>query len=168
LDDCGAIGIADDQHERGDHQWLQPGGRKPEHISMADNAALTIAINGAGKGTIDGLTIAQPGSQVSGLDIENFGGDGITITAAGQVQLTGCFIGTDPTGEVVAPNGTGVGIENSSNAIGGPLVADRNIISISLGTRSWWQRRQVEDIVQASGNRSVRPGLALPNKGMPP
>jgi hypothetical protein len=50
----------------------------------------------------------------------------------------------------------------------GAELDEGSCVSISLGTRSWWQRRQVEDIVQASGNRSVRPGLALPNKGMPP
>jgi hypothetical protein len=48
-------------------------GASQNTLSQADNAALTITINGAGKGTIDGLTIAQPGSQVSGLDIEKFG-----------------------------------------------------------------------------------------------
>ena len=37
------------------------------------------------------------------------------ITAGGNVQVAGCFIGTDPTGETAAPNGTGVEIENSSN-----------------------------------------------------
>jgi hypothetical protein len=50
----------------------------------------------------------------------------------------------------------------------GAELDEGSCVSISLGTRSWWQRRQVEDIVQASGNRSVRPGLALPKKGMPP
>jgi hypothetical protein len=108
--------------------YSQPGASQ-NTLSQADNAVLTIAINGAGSGTIDGLAIAQPGSQVSGLDIENFGGAGITITAAGQVQMTGCFVGTDPTGEIAAPNATGVAIQNSSNTIGGPLVGDRDIIS---------------------------------------
>ena len=51
------------------------------------------------------------------------------ITAAGNVQVAGCFIGTDPTGEVAEPNGNGVRIENSSNTIGGPDVGDRNVIS---------------------------------------
>ena len=51
------------------------------------------------------------------------------ITAGGSVQVAGCFIGTDPTGETAAPNGTGVVIENSFNMIGGPNVGDRNVIS---------------------------------------
>ncbi len=56
------------------------------------------------------------------------------VTAAGNVQVAGCFIGTDPTGETAAPNGTGLQIENSSNLIGGPNVGDRNIISGNSAT----------------------------------
>ena len=108
--------------------YSQPGSSE-NTLAQADNAKLTIAISGKNLGTTDGLTIAQPGSQVSGLDIENFYNSGIAITAAGNVQVTGCFLGTDPTGETAAPNGNGVAIENSSNTIGGPLVGDRNVIS---------------------------------------
>jgi hypothetical protein len=97
------------------------------NLAQGDNAKLTIAIDGAGQ--FDGLTIAEPGSQVFGLDIENFGGSGVVITAAGNVQVAGCFIGTDPTGKNLAPNANGVTIENSSNLIGGPLVGNRNVIS---------------------------------------
>jgi Bacterial Ig-like domain (group 3)/Right handed beta helix region len=96
--------------------------------AQADNARLTIALNGAGQ-QFNGLTIAQPGSHVSGLDIENFSSSGILITAAGDVQVAGCFIGTDPTGAMAAPNANGVVIENSSNLIGGPSAGDRNVIS---------------------------------------
>ena len=69
-----------------------------------------------------GLTIGQPGSQVRGLDIEHFASRGVTITAGGNAQIAGCFIGTDPTGEAAAPNATGLVIENSSNLIGGPII----------------------------------------------
>ena len=89
---------------------------------------LAIAINGGSQNT-SGLTIAQQGSQVFGLDIENFGKDGVLITAGGNVQVAGCFIGTDPTGETRASNETGVVLENSFNMIGGPTVGDRNVIS---------------------------------------
>ncbi len=108
--------------------YSQPGSSE-NTLAQADNAKLTIAIVGKNVGANDGLTIAQPGSKVSGLDIVNFNDSGIAITAAGNVQVTGCFLGTDPTGETSAPNGNGVSIENSSNTIGGPLVGDRNLIS---------------------------------------
>jgi hypothetical protein len=102
-------------------------------LEQGDNAKIVIAIDGAGQGTINGLVIAQPGSQVFGLDIGNFLGDGVVIAAAGNVQVAGNFIGTDPTGETAAPNGNGVVIENSSNLIGGPSAANRNVISGNSG-----------------------------------
>ncbi len=110
--------------------YSQPGSSK-NTLATGDNAKLAIAIDGGGpsKGTIDGLTIDQPGSQVFGLDIEDFGGTGVVVAGDGSIQVAGCFIGTDPTGEVAAPNGTGVAIENSSNTIGGATVGDRDVIS---------------------------------------
>jgi hypothetical protein len=55
------------------------------------------------------------------------------ITAGGNVQVAGCFLGTDPTGETATRNQSyGVEIENSSNMIGGPGVGDRNVISGNL------------------------------------
>jgi hypothetical protein len=110
--------------------YSQPGAAE-NTLAHGDNAKLKIALDGSGAGNTSGLTIAQPESQVRGLDIEKFGvnGSGILITAAGNVQVAGCFIGTDPTGTAAAPNYRGVVIENSSNVIGGPNVGDRNLIS---------------------------------------
>ena len=84
--------------------YSQPGASK-NTLAQGDNAKLAIAINGASQGSFNGLTIAQQGSQVLGLDIENFLERGVLITAGGNVQVAGCFIGTDPTGETAAPNG---------------------------------------------------------------
>jgi CSLREA domain-containing protein len=97
--------------------------------AQSDNAKITIAISGAGQGTINGLTIDQPGTTVFGFDIEDFGGDGVLIAGEGGAQVGGCFIGTDPTGEKAAPNATGVVVESSSNTIGGAGYTDRNVIS---------------------------------------
>ncbi len=103
--------------------YSQPGASK-NTLAQGDNAKLVIAINEYG------LTIAQEGSQVLGLDVENcIGNPGILITAGGNVQVAGCFIGTDPTGETAAPDGGGITLENSSNLIGGPNVGDRNVMS---------------------------------------
>jgi Bacterial Ig-like domain (group 3) len=117
--------------------YSQPGALE-NTLTQGDNAKLAIALSGTTAGS-NGLTIAQPGSQVRGLDIENFYEAGVVITAGGNVQVAGCFIGTDPTGEVAAPNGAGVILENSSNTIGGPNAADRNVLSGAegLGVHSW-------------------------------
>ena len=103
-------------------------------LVQGDNAKIVIAIDGAGAGSIVGLTIKQSGSQVRGLDIENCAADGVLVAAAGNVQVAGCFIGTDPSGETAVPNYNGVVIQNSSNTIGGPNVDDRNVISGNSGS----------------------------------
>ena len=123
--------IAGDQHERGDHQRLQPAGASREHAGAGrQREARDRDRRTAGRRhALTALTIGQPGSQVLGLDIENFGYAGSADHGGGNVQVAGCFIGTDPTGEAAAPNGDGVVIENSSNLIGGPNVGDRNVIS---------------------------------------
>src|SRR5262249_18149087 len=111
--------------------YSQPGSSK-NTLAHGDNAKLTIAISGP-QSFFSGLTIARQGSRIFGLDIEHFG-DGVEITAGGNVQVAGCFIGTDPTGESGADNFNGVAIENSFNLIGGPNVGDRNVISGNLGS----------------------------------
>jgi hypothetical protein len=110
--------------------YSQPGSSK-NTLARGDNAKLTIALKSGFSG-FDGLTLGQPGSEVTGLDIEKFQ-NGVVITAAGNAQVAGCFIGTDPTGEAAAGNFYGVALQNSSNLIGGPSVGDRNVISGNNG-----------------------------------
>jgi hypothetical protein len=110
--------------------YSQPGSSE-NTLAHGDNAKLTIAISGGVFAQFNGLTIGQQGSQISGLDIGNFD-NGVVITAGGNVQVAGCFIGADPTGEKYASNAWGVVIENSFNTIGGPSVGDRNVISGNL------------------------------------
>src|SRR5208282_4823595 len=75
--------------------YSQPGASK-NTLAQGDNAKLTIALSGLTAGAINGLTVGQQGSQVLGLDVENFSEAGVLITAGGNVQVAGCFIGTDP------------------------------------------------------------------------
>jgi hypothetical protein len=112
--------------------YSQPGAAK-NTLTQGDDARLVIALDGASHSPLNGLVVAQQGSKVLGLDIENFKYAGVLITAGGNVQVAGCFIGTDSMGEVAASAGNGVVIENSSNTIGGPDVGDRNLISGNLG-----------------------------------
>jgi hypothetical protein len=114
--------------------YTQPGASK-NTLVRGDNAKLAIAINGAGLGKVNGLTINSQFTQVSGLDIENFGGAGIVVQL-GNSDVWGCFIGTDPTGETAAPNGNGVVLEGSGINIGGgtgDTEANRNVISGNSG-----------------------------------
>jgi CSLREA domain-containing protein len=102
--------------------FTQPGST----LGTIQKDKFTIAISGAGQGTINGLTIDQPGTLVSGFDIENFGGAGVVMAGSGGSQLADCFIGTDPTGEKAAPNATGVEVESSSNSIHSNLISGNN------------------------------------------
>jgi hypothetical protein len=109
--------------------YSQPGASR-NTLAQGDNAKLVIALDGTHASSINGLTIDQQGSKVLGLDIENFVKSGVVITAAGgNVQVAGCFIGTDAKGETRAANGTGVEIDSSNNLIGGQNVGDRNVLS---------------------------------------
>ncbi len=110
--------------------YSQPGASK-NTLAQGDNAKVAIAIDVSKVGGY-GLTLAQQGSQLLGLDIENCSKGGVLITGTG-IQVAGCFIGTDPTGETAAPDAVGVVLENSLNTIGGPNVGDRNVISGASG-----------------------------------
>ena len=79
------IGDAGDQHERGDHRRLQPAGgdartRWRRATTRCSRSRSTERLHGS----VNGLTIGQQGSQVLGLDIENFVGAGVVVTAGGQ------------------------------------------------------------------------------------
>ncbi|MBK8466695.1 MAG: hypothetical protein IPL32_12775 [Chloracidobacterium sp.] len=92
-----------------------------------------IELNGTSAGgSIDGLSITAGGSTIRALIINNFGGDGIQITAvAGGNTITGCYIGTNAAGTASASNDqNGILINGSPNNVIGGTTADlRNIIS---------------------------------------
>jgi hypothetical protein len=132
--------------------YSQPGASK-NTLAQGDNAKLTIALSGPNQAGVNGLTIGQQGSQVRGLDIENFRHAGILVTAGGNAQVAGCFIGTDPSGEKAAPDGVGIMIENANNTFGGPNVGDRNVISANSG----WSGDGIYVIDQKSNPLGVLP-----------
>ena len=119
--------------------YTQPGA-SPNTLAQGDNAVLQIVLDASGYG----LLISGGSSTVEGLAINDCNDDialnGINYTSTGETQstyggdtVTGCFLGTDVTGEqVVSTSGGGTGVEIddiSNNTIGGTTPADRNIIS---------------------------------------
>ncbi len=90
-----------------------------------------IELNGSQAGTnVDGLRITAGNSVVSGLVINRFSSDGVELSNQGGNIVEGCFIGTDATGTVDLGNAFhGLNIASSSNTIGGPAAAARNVIS---------------------------------------
>jgi len=105
----------------------------------------------AGGTTLDATT--QPGYAGTPLiELSTFSGAGLRMTGTGgntirgvcindfsagiQIEsndnhVEGCFIGTDPTGTIAVPNGTGVVMTSgvSGNVIGGPAAGAGNLIS---------------------------------------
>ena len=94
-----------------------------------------IELDGTNAGRSNGLTIAADTVAVRGLVINRFNGNGIAVTAGSGAEITGNFIGTDPTGASARPNGSGVSTfrrigEPSPRAlIGGTGPCARNLIS---------------------------------------
>lgn len=83
--------------------------------------------------TIDGLHITAGNSAVRGFELIRFGLAAIHIESGGGNTVAGNLIGTATSDAGDYYNGQGVFIDNSpSNMVGGPDVADRNIISNNL------------------------------------
>jgi hypothetical protein len=114
--------------------YTQPGA-SPNTLSQGNNAALKVVLDGsaAGQGA-NGLDITAGNCTVTGLDIIQFRGNGVFLEATSNGdKVAGNFIGTDPTGMLLADNQTGVGIHSSDNTIGGTAPAARNVISGNSG-----------------------------------
>ncbi len=123
--------------------YSQPGS-SPNTLAQGDNAVIEIVLSGGGS-LGNGLSLGGTNSTVEGLAINDCPtdlqldsfysppGSSIPVTGPyGGYTVTGCFLGTDATGEQAVPDGkqgTGIEVEVSSNTIGGTTPADRNIIS---------------------------------------
>jgi CSLREA domain-containing protein len=118
--------------------YTQPGA-SANTLSTSDNAVILIEISGANAGAnANGLRIVGSGSTISGLAINRFSRDGISLNGGDGNTISGNFIGTDATGMIDFGNGS-IGIEGefgsnpNSNLIGGTTPAARNIISGNNG-----------------------------------
>lgn len=115
--------------------YTQPGA-SPNTLAAGDNAVLLIELDGtAGFNQGTGLTLASSANAIRGLVVGQFN-TGILIDAGSGNSVTGCFIGTDPTGSVAAPNRTGLDVlsistvsPNTGSRVGGATPESRNVIS---------------------------------------
>ncbi|MET0618762.1 MAG: S-layer homology domain-containing protein [Thermoanaerobaculia bacterium] len=99
---------------------------------IAHNAVLLIELEGSGSSAGSGLKFnaGSQGSTLRGLVLNRWSSANIELNSASNT-VSGCFLGTDPTG-LSAPTpltGTGVYASGASNTIGGAALADRNLIS---------------------------------------
>ncbi len=93
-----------------------------------------VEIDGVAISSRRGLVIKAGGSTVRGLAIGNFSsGNAIFVTNCDNNVFQANYLGIEPTGTAVRPNGVGLFLSNSSNnLIGGTTVAARNVISGNL------------------------------------
>ncbi len=96
------------------------------------NTVLKIVLSGTGIPGVQALVIATggDGSTIRGLVLN--GGFDYTIEAyfSNNNVVTGCFVGTNAAGTADVQNGRGIEVQYSSTfRVGGPLPADRNLIS---------------------------------------
>ena len=88
-----------------------------------------VELNGNGL-QMTGLVISGGNSIVRGMVLNRFGFDAISLEGNGGNVVEGNFIGTDPTGTLARPNGSGgIRVSSSGNRIGGLTAAARNVIS---------------------------------------
>lgn len=115
--------------------YTQPGSSSntDAHIS---NAVITVEVVGGGENNYDGFVVITPGNVFRGLSLYKFKrAFHIYGSGASGNYVTGCFIGTNPSGtygaSVTYADSHGFHIEQgaASNYIGGPSAAERNVIS---------------------------------------
>jgi uncharacterized repeat protein (TIGR01451 family) len=108
-------------------------------FGQPSNAVLTVALDGI-NGISTGLDVQTTFVQIRGLAVMNFyaGGAGVGIRMTGDnsgSNINGCYIGTDLTGMIAAPNGTGILFDSSAEAsVGGTSPGMRNLVSGHSGT----------------------------------
>ncbi len=95
---------------------------------IATNAIVLIELDGSATSGEVGLLLF-PSSLVQGLVINRWT-SGIQMNGGFTGStVRGCFIGTDPTGSLAQGNGTGISPSSPDCVVGGPLPADRNLVS---------------------------------------
>jgi len=116
------------------------GSSQTQFSGDTNQAGPEIVINGSEAPGGSGIFMESSGHTIHALVINGFdGGQGILVIEdlgeGGDILgedniITGCFIGTDPTGTTEVPNDFGIVLENTRNMrIGGKTAAERNIIS---------------------------------------
>lgn len=121
--------------------YSQPGS-SPNTLAIGDNAVLLIGLSGVSAGAgVFGLSVQSSNNSLRGLVINRFS-TGISIQSGSGNRISGCFIGTDPSGAIASPNRIGLALISSDpgvvfivgTLIGGNDPGSRNIISGNSST----------------------------------
>ncbi len=114
--------------------YSQPGSAA-NTSALVSNAQIKVEIKGKGASSFDGLVFSSGGNVIKGISIYNFINQiQFTGLKADNNKVLGSYVCTNATGTVGSPtSGNQIGIllqkGASSNVIGTPAVADRNVVS---------------------------------------
>lgn len=141
--------------------YSQPGATE-NTLTSGNNASLQIELSGSGGSIPYGLEITASDSTVKGLVVNGFSHLGVYLRGGvNDSVVTGNFIGTDATGSLALPNGTGLQVEGAGNQVGGASPADRNLVS---GNRVGIFSNGSNNHIQGNYIGTDRSGLvAIPN-----
>jgi CSLREA domain-containing protein len=113
--------------------YTQPGA-SPNGAEFGEplNGDPLVEIEGEGLPTSTKALSFKPGSggsSVSGLVINHFPGTAIVTDFGVPVTVTGNYLGTDRSGEILLPNGAGIFNNGDGSEVGGPNPEDTNLIA---------------------------------------
>jgi hypothetical protein len=93
-----------------------------------------IQIDGSASNVAVGLDVTAGGSTIAGLDLSGFSFQNLLLEQQGGNVVTGCYIGTDPTGTQGIRGAVGIAITvgSDNNTIGGTSSGCGNLISGQL------------------------------------
>ena len=144
--------------------YSQPGASMNTGTAPGSDAVIKVRLVGTSipvvpNQTTHGLSILGGGTTVQGLAIGGWTGSGVNIDSAGGNVIAGNFIGTDDTGSVSSPNGTGITVATGGNMIGGNTAGARNVISGNTGrTGISLQARHLNGVLMHDASGTVIKG----------
>ena len=108
-------------------------GAQPNTATFGTNAVLKSSFRRQHSGAA-GILLGAPGITARGLVINGGFHDAVDILVDGDVHVEGCFIGTDAAGLAASSNYNGVTffLNGDGSVIGGPELAQRNLIGSSV------------------------------------
>lgn len=151
--------------------YTQPGASANTRPTGLD-AALQIVLDGEDART-HGLTLTGTGISVHGLVVHRFVLAGIRLLSCDSCVVEGNFVGTDASGSMARPNGTGIllagqgldpNLASRQNRIGGVTTAARNLVSGNMGDGIVYFQISEHNVIEGNYVGTDSTGLvALPN-----
>jgi hypothetical protein len=151
--------------------YTQPGA-SANTLATGLDASLQVVLDGEGARTY-GLTLTGTGISVRGLVVHRFVLAGVRLLSCQSCVVEGNFVGTDVSGSMARPNGTGIllsgqgldpNLASRQNRIGGVTTAARNLVSGNTGDGIAYFQISENNVIEGNYVGTDRTGLvALAN-----